>query len=239
MKISIFPVICSLILAMPLAGQIKSDRDSGLNSDPDVVYVQDFTDKALKLKVIKSAPVYSDKEGNHRLGYLKTDQLVDLEGFTERAYRVRGQGTKHGIAGWVAPWAFSHSDKEFEEKLKKLYKRQIAIREIIANGEIAIGMTPAEVSQSRGEPTKTSIRLTKKGESGSWEFIDFHDIKHYTTRVDPISGQAYRTFSHTVREEKGKTVVEFEDGLVSAVEESENKGQPQVKIIVPPLIFGW
>lgn len=239
MKIAIFPIILAVFIASPLAAQINKAQESGLNSDPEVVYTEEFTDQKIKLKVIKEAPVYSDKEGNYRLGYLKADQLVDLEGFTQRAYRVKGEGTKHGIAGWVAPWAFSHPDKDFKDKLKQLYERQIAVRQIIVNGDLAIGMTPAEVAKSKGQPTKTSIRLTAQGQSGSWEFIDSHEVKHYTTRIDPLSGQAYRVFSHITREEKSKTVVEFKDGLVSAVEESENHGKPSVKIIVPPLIFAW
>jgi hypothetical protein len=64
-------------------------------------------------------------------------------------------------------------------------------------------------------------------------------VKHYVTRIDPLSGQAFRQFSHITREETGKTVVEFEDGLVTALQEEENKGPGNVRIIVPPLVFGW
>jgi hypothetical protein len=34
-------------------------------------------------------------------------------------------------------------------------------------------------------------------------------------------------------------VVEFENDIVSAVVESEDRGGGNVKIIVPPLIFRW
>jgi len=239
MKTSILPLVYLLIFCIPANAQFKTDRESGMNSDPEVVYLTEITDKEVKLKVIKEAPVYADKDGNHRLGFLRTDQLVDLEEITDKAYRVRGKGTKYGIAGWVAPWAFSHPDEDFEKKLLQLYKRQIVVRKIIENGNIAIGMTPQEVSKSLGEPNKTSIRLTAKGESGSWEFLDYHEVKHYVTTVDRLTGQAFRTFSHVTREEKNKTLVEFKDGVVTVIEESENNGPPQVRIIVPPLVFGW
>ena len=194
----------------------------------------------IKLKVIKEAPVYSDKEGKIRLGFLKADQTVELEGMTENAYRVRGQGrSNNGIVGWVGPHAFSHPQEDFIAKLKQLYERQILVNKIINDKGIAIGMTLDEVDKSRGKPTKTSVRRTAKGEAGSWEYIDYEEVKHYVTRIDPVSGQAFRQLSHVTREETGKTVVEFEDGLVSALQEDVDNGPGNVQIIIPPLVFGW
>ena len=233
------PLLLIAALILPLSAEIKRERKSLLNSDPDVVYLEELVDPPIKLKVIKQAPVFADKEGNRRLGYLKEDQLVTLEGMTEKVYRVRGQGTRNGIAGWVAPWAFSHPEKDFVDKLKQFYERQIAVNEIIEAGGIAIGMTLDEVAQSRGKPTKTSIRRTAEGDSGSWEYIDYEEVKHYITRIDPISGQAFRQLSHITQEEKGKSVVEFANGLVTALEESENNGGGAVRIVVPPLVLDW
>lgn len=224
---------------LPINAQIKRERKSLLNSEPGVVYLEELVDPPIKLRVIKEAPVYADKEGNRRLGFLKAEQSVTLEGMTEKVYRVRGQGTHNGIAGWVAPWAFSHPEKDFVEKLKQFYERQIAVTEIIEAKGIAIGMTLDEVAQSRGKPTKTSVRRTAEGETGSWEFIDYEEVKHYITRIDPVSGQAFRQLSHVTQEEKGKSVVEFANGIVTALEETENNGGGSVRIIVPPLVLNW
>lgn len=235
-------IIIPLALAsvLTLAAADKPERKSMLDSDPDVVYLVDVVEQPIKLKVVKEAPVFSDKDGKHRLGFLKVDQTVDLEGMTEKAYRVRGMGrTNNGIVGWVPPWAFSHPQEDFVAKLKQLYDRQIAVNRIIAKQGVAIGMTLAEVNKSRGKPTKTSVRRTAKGEAGSWEYIDYDEVKHYTTRIDPYSGQTFRQLSHVTREETGKTVVEFEDGLVTAIQETEDSGPGNVSIVVPPLIFGW
>lgn len=237
MKTTVIPFV-ALLLTLPLFGE-KKDRESLLDSDPEVVYLNQVLEKPIKLKVIKQAPVYADKEGKHRLGFLKADQTIELEGMTEKAYRVRGEGTRHGIAGWVAPWAFSHPEEDFVEKLKQLYERQRVVNEIIKNNGVAIGMTLNEVEKSRGKPTKTSMRLTAKGESGTWEYIDYEEIKHYITKIDPVSNQAYRQLSHITREETGKTSVEFKDGLVTALEEMEDNGPGNVRIIVPPVILGW
>lgn len=236
-----FGILALLVIALilPLAAETKP-RKSLLNSEPDVIYLSDILAEPIKLKVIKEAPVFSDKEGKHRLGFLKVNQSVDLEGMTDKAYRVRGMGrTNNGIAGWVAPWAFSHPQEDFVAKLKQLYERQIAVNMIIAEEGVAVGMTLAEVEKSRGKPTKTSVRRTAKGETGSWEYIDYDEVKHYVTRIDPVSRQAFRQLSHVTREETGKTSIEFENGLVTAVQETEDQGAGNVRIIVPPLVFGW
>lgn len=239
MKAGIIALL-GLALVLPLSAETKQQRKSLLNSEPDVIYLADILEEPIKLKVTKEAPVFSDKEGRQRLGFLKANQTVDLEGMTEKAYRIRGMGrTNNGIAGWVGPHAFSHPQEDFVAKLKQLYERQIAVNKIIAEEGVAIGMTLGEVEKSRGKPTKTSLRRTAKGEAGSWEYIDYDEVKHYVTRIDPLSGRAIRQLSHVTREETGKTVVEFEDGLVTALQEEENKGPGNVRIIVPPLVFGW
>lgn len=227
-------------LAMPLCAEIKRpERRSLLNSDPEVVYLEQMAGPPIKLNVIKAAPVFSDREGKHRLGTLKSNQTVQVEAITDKIYRIRGQGTRHGIAGWVAPWAFSSKDPDFVANLKQLYERQIQVQALIAAKELAIGMTLDEVSQSRGKPNKKSLRRTEKGQSGSWEFIDYDELKHYITRVDPVTGGVYRQFSHMTQVEKSKTSVEFVDDIVTTIEESEDRRGGNVRVIVAPLRFGW
>jgi hypothetical protein len=232
-------LLIAACLVLPLSAEKRGERKSLLDSDPNVVYLDRTLKKPIELKVIKEAPVYSDTEGKLRLGTLKANQSVRLEAITDKIYRVRGQGTRDGIAGWVAPWAFSSTDPEFVAHLKQHYERQIQVQALIQAKKIALGMTLEEVSLAFGKPTKTSLRKTPKGESGRWEFVDYVEIKHYITRVDPVTNEVYRQFSHVTREEKSRTDVEFEDNLVTAIEESENKKGGPVRIIVPPLIFAW
>jgi len=54
-----------------------------------------------------------------------------------------------------------------------------------------------------------------------------------------LTGRIFRQYSHTTREEIGKVVIEFENEVVTAIEESENNGGGKVKIVMPPLIFAW
>lgn len=232
--------VAALLFSLPLHAELKKpERKSLLDSDPEVVYMAHAVDKPVKLKVVKEAPVFSDKSGNHRLGTLKADQIVELEAITDKIYRVRGQGTHDGIAGWVAPWAFSSKDPQFVFHLKELYDRQIQVQTLIAAKQVAVGMTMDEVGRSRGKPTKTTVRKTEKGQSGSWDFVEYEEVKHYITRLDPVTGAAYRQFSHVTQTEKSRLTVEFQDNVVTAVEESEDKKEGNVRIVVPPLIFGW
>ncbi|MEI6654114.1 MAG: hypothetical protein WCP45_05045 [Verrucomicrobiota bacterium] len=231
----------ALCLVIPAAAEIKpvKGRKSLLESDPDVVYLAQTVKKPIELTVIKEAPVFSDKNGKVRIGSLKVAQVVPLEAMTEKAYKVRGQGTREAVAGWVPPWAFSSKDPDFVANLKKLYTRQIAVQGLIAVKGVAIGMTPDEVTLSKGKPTKTTLRRTKAGQNGTWEYVDYETVNHYTTRVDPRTGLAYRQFAYATQEEKGKMVIEFTSDVVSAIEESKDQKGGNVRIIVPPVVFGW
>jgi len=225
--------------SQPVNAQIKKDRRSLLDSDPEVVYLETVLKKPIELRVEKAAPVFSDKEGKHRLGTLKANQNVKLEAITDKIYRVRGEGVHDGIAGWVAPWAFSSKDPKFVEHLKEFYEREIVVRDLIEAKQVAVGMTMDEVGRSKGKPNKTSVRKTNEGQTGRWEYVEYDELKHYVTRIDPVTGAAYRVLSHITQVESGNFAVEFVNDVVTAIEESkENKGG-NVRIIVPPVLFGW
>lgn len=215
---------------------------SPLANEPGAVYLEPVLAEPLKLTVAREAPVFSDVRGRHRVGFLRADQEVVIEAITDRAYRVRGSaaGSVNDVAGWVGPWAFTGENPTFVDDLKKLHARQIEVEEMISNGEIALGMTMEEVRRSRGEPTKSTLRRAVQGQSGSFEYIEYEDVRHYVTRVDRFSGAIYRQFSHLTREEKSKTVVEFENDLVTAIEETEQQRRAGgVRIIVQPIEIPW
>jgi hypothetical protein len=235
-------LVSALLLALflPVSAQTRRpERKSLIDRDPDVIHLAEHVKKPIELRVIKDATVFSDKNGKNKLGALVADQVVVLEAMTEKAYKVRGKGTRHGISGWVGPHAFASKDPDFVENLKKLHARQIEVQALIDEKQVAIGMTPEEVDKSRGKPTKTQVKQNDKGQTGRWEYVDYEQVSHYTTVRDPISGQIYRQLSHVTQEERGKTVVEFENGVVTSLEESEQRPAGGVKIVVPPVVFAW
>ena len=225
------------LLAIPLDAQVKrTPRKSLLDSEPGVVYLEQASVKPLELKVIREAPVFSDKEGKHQLGTLAANQVARIEAITDKVYRVRGMGTRGGIAGWVAPWAFSPNDPEFAAKLKQFYDRQIQVQELIAANQIACGMTMEEISRVLGKPTKTSSRKTEAGETALWEYVRYEEVKHYITRVDPTTGTPYRQLSHITQEEKSRINVDFENQIATAIEESKDHSKKSPRILLPPWI---
>ncbi len=233
-------LVCALLLCLPsLTFADLREKSSLLNSDPDVVYTEEFTDKKIELLVLKPATVYATKKGGRKLGVLKVDTKVTLIGLTEKAYKIRGTATHGGVSGWVSPKALGSKDRDFVENFKKVYERQKVVRDLIARHEVAIGMSVEEVSASLGKPTKTKVRQTIKGKTGVWEFIQYEEQDHYQTVRDPLTGRVFRQYSHTTKEELGKIVLEFEGEVVTAIEETENNEGGKVKIVAPPLVFGW
>ena len=233
-------LVCALLLCLPsLTFADLREKSSLLNSDPDVVYTEEFTDKKIELLVLKPATGYATKKGGRKLGVLKVDTKVTLIGLTGKAYKIRGTATHGGVSGWVSPKALGSKDRDFVENFKKVYERQKVVRDLIARHEVAIGMSVEEVSASLGKPTKTKVRQTIKGKTGVWEFIQYEEQDHYQTVRDPLTGRVFRQYSHTTKEELGKIVLEFEGEVVTAIEETENNEGGKVKIVAPPLVFGW
>lgn len=237
MKLAIYLGL-NVLLAPVLHSETKR---SLLNSDPDVVYLEEALDRPLKLWVIKAAPIYSDKEGKRKLGVVIPDQEVEIQAISDRAYRVSARTGGNKTIGWVGSTAFaSKKDPDANEHLAAFYERELEVQRLISENRPAIGMTMDEVEKALGTPTKTKVRQTTEGRSGMWEFVDYEEVKHYTYTRDPYSGNVFRQLSHVTREEKGRTNIEFENEIVTAIEKSEsNDGEGRVRIVVPPLIFRW
>lgn len=205
-----------------------------------VVYVEEFAPKGIKLKVEKPGWVYSTKQGGRKRGSLKVGIEVELVSFTEKAYFVRGKRDNGiGVSGWVRPASFSSKDPKFVEKLKQVHARQLLVRALIEKKEVAIGMTPEEVSRIHTRPTKTKVKRTAKGQTTIWEFIKYETVSHFNTVRDPYTGQIFRQLTHTTNEEKSKVVIEFENGFASSIEISKNNGPGNPTTVGAPVIFAW
>lgn len=205
-----------------------------------VVYVEEFAPKEIKLKVEKPGWVYSTKQGGRKRGSLKVGIEVELVSFTEKAYFVRGKRDNGiGVSGWVSPASFSSKDPKFVEKLKQVHARQLLVRALIEKKEVAIGMTPEEVSKIHTRPTKTKVKRTAKGQTTIWEFIKYETVSHFNTVRDPYTGQIFRQLTHTTNEEKSKVVIEFENGFASSIEISKNNGPGNPTTVGAPVIFAW
>jgi len=225
-----------LSLATPAQAAIKRQQ-SGLDSEPDVIYLKNHVKKVIPLLVAKDTTVWATKKGGTRLGSLGAGAKLELLAMTDRAYRVKGRQGSKTLTGWVRPSDLASKDPKFVDNLKKLYERQMAIKQLIANKEVAIGMSLDEVELSIGKPTKKQQRIEKGGRKGKWEYVTYEDVKHYRRVQDALTGQVYRQYTHTTREETGKVVVEFEDDIVTALEQSEDSGRTGPRLISPPIFL--
>lgn len=234
---SVLPCLLSIAMLSTVFAEDRRDgkkRRSLIDSDPDVVYVTDLLpDKeTVELSVISRGQVYATKNGGRSLGELSAGK-VKLIGFDERACKVQGQGK----IGWVRPDILQSEKGDLRELLKTVYEREMTVRNLIAEGVVALGMTRDEVCRVYGKPTKQKLRTTPQGASGTMEFIEYEEIDHFQPFIDPFSGGLFQRFTHTTLEEKSKIIVEFENDVASAIEESESESGGAVRVVSRPLFF--
>ena len=230
-------IIAFLSVALFMAGSQLSFAGSLLDNDPEVVVFEPKDE--MILLVVKESTVFATKKGGRKLGTYPVDTKLRVLGMTDKGYKVKGKAKHSLVTGWVSPKNLASKQPKFVEELKQYYEREMEIRELIANKEVAIGMTIDEVEQSIGQPTKKESRITKDGRTGKWEFIKGKERKHYTNTVDPRTGQVFRRFSHVTIEEQEKLTIEFENNVVTAISSLENNSAGNIRIIVPPIIFGF
>lgn len=214
----------------------QSGRRSLIDSDPNVIYVADLLPKEERVELVVSEPsqVFATRKGGRKLGVLKGGK-VTLIGFDERACKIQGQGK----IGWVKPSHLRAEKGNIQELLKTVYNREMEVKKLVAAGEIALGMTRDEVCRVLGEPTKKTLRRTKNGISGTMEFTEYEEVDHFSPVVDPFTGSVFRRYTHSTQEEQSKIIVEFEEGVASAIEESEQESGGDVKVVVRPAVWIW
>jgi hypothetical protein len=235
-----FTFHCCLLMIALILPVSAAPRKSLLNNDPSVIYINEHLDRAIFLKVAKPAEIFATKNGGRKLGTFPVNTKVELLAIGgQNAYRVKGKAKHNTVSGWVSPQMLTSFDKNFIANLKQLYERQMAVNELIANHDVAIGMTLEEIKLSLGEPTKTEVKQTRQGVSGQWEYITSKQQKHYRTVVDPHNGQTYRQLSHITTEEKERTTIEFKNNVVTSITRKKDKGPGKIRIIPVPIIWGW
>jgi hypothetical protein len=203
--------------------------------EPGAVYLEDIVPKPVKLNVPADAPIYFDLAMSRYLGILKKGQLVELQAVTDYAYRVRGQAQQGQVAGWIEPKYLGALKPDFVDNLKKSAKRLEEVKALIARKEVAINMTPQEATASLGKAPAVTSRLDAAGRHDVWEYVRYEMVPQQTTGRDQF-GNVY-TYTIYVKVPVGKLSVIFDNGLVTAIEQSEGSlaKSAQVKIVAAPL----
>ncbi len=207
--------------------------------EPGAVYLEDFVKQPVKLATLADTQIFYQSDLARYLGTLRKGQLVELQAVGENAYRVRGKAQQGQVAGWVAAAALTPLKADFLENLRKNAARKTDVDALISKNEVAVNMTPEEVTKALGKASKKTSRLDANGREEVWEFIRYERVPQEVTGYDR-EGRLVRTITY-VKVPNGKLAVTFMNNLVSALEQSEGTfdRDARVKIVTAPFAIGF
>ncbi len=222
----ILGLFCALCIGIPA---------HALPREEGAVYLEDVLEKPLRLAVLADISIFYDKTLGRYLGTLRRGQTVEVQAVSDDAYRVRGRAQQGQVAGWVEPSGLTPLNKDFLKNLQQASDRKAQVDALIAANEVAIHMTGNEVIASLGKPQKKSSRLDEKGRSEIWEYVRYERVPRQVTGYDKF-GRAYNEIVY-VKVPAGRLAVILENGLVSALEQSEGSlRDARAKIVAEPFV---
>jgi hypothetical protein len=227
--------LLSLCLTLCLACSSVTFAASGaVVREPGAIYLEDLVPKPIRVTVTSAAPIFYGADLGRYLGTLPAGQSVELQAVGDGAYRVRGKARQGQVAGWVDPRYVTPLKKEFLTSLRQNAERREAVQALIGRNEIAVNMTPEEVTASLGKPPRTTSRVDANGRQEVWEFVRYERVPQQVGGYDrfgrPATGVVY------VKVPVGKLSVVFENNLVSALEQTEGtlERAARAKIVAAP-----
>ena len=229
MKALPFPLVAALLLAPVLA------RGGAVIREEGAVYLEDFLKQPVRLTTLAETSIYYQKDLGRYLGTLRKGQIVELQAVGETAWRIRGKAQQGQVAGWVAAAALSPVRQDFLDNLRQNALRKSEVDALIEKNEVAVNMTPAEVTKSVGKASKTTSRLDANGREETWEFVRYKTVPQEITGYDS-AGRLVRRVAY-VKVPNGKLAVTFQNSLVSALEQTEGTldRDARVKIVSAPV----
>jgi hypothetical protein len=215
----------------------SSSSGSKLLDEPGTITVEGLLPRPVIVKVAQESTIYYNADLQRPLGAMAAGTVVTLVALGDSAYRVRGRARHGDVAGWLRPADVISPDPDLHANLKKVHARALQVRDLIANREVALGMTADEVRESLGKPTRSTRKVTPQGREETLEYSIFDRVPQTVLGRDPL-GNIIQSIVY-VKVETGTLSITFKDDLVNAIE--EKKGSPLggggVKIVVPPIIF--
>ncbi len=242
--------------ALASAGPIS--REAG------ALYLADFSKDLPRFKLTGPAPCYFEADMQRYAGTLRFPQAVQLDAVSSRGmFRVRGNAKQGGVAAWIEPQFLEGVPADLVDNLRKAEERRRQVDELIANNEVAVGMTLDEVTRSLGKPQKKSSRVGREGSTHVFEYIKYDIIPQtaYTPafresivgfhpdprdpdqqprRVVVNSSYGYDASTVYLKVPVGTVRVSFINELVESIEQSEGTlAGAGASIVVPPINVGW
>jgi hypothetical protein len=201
--------------------------------EPGAIYLEDLVPRPIRLQTLTDTPIFYQSDMKRYLGVLRKGQSVELQAVGDGTYRVRGNAQQGQVAGWVKPKNLTPLKREFVDNLRQNAARQEEVQTLIARNEVAINMTPEEVSASLGKPSKKSSRQDAGGREDVWEFVRYERVPQEVTGYDRF-GRLVSSIIY-VKVPSGTLAVTFGDGLVTSLEQSEGTlDRARVKVVPAP-----
>lgn len=231
---SLVLVAASLLPLVPDLGA------SPIIREPGAIYLSDFDEKPLKLRVLNPAPVYFDFAGTRYVGTLRVPQIVTVQAVSDRAYRVQGKAQQGPVLGWVDPKNLQPIPADTLAALKQAEERRVVVEDLLARNQVAIGLTSDEVEASIGRPQKRTTKSTKdQATEEIWEYVKYATIPQNTTFAGPRG--AVGTATTYVKTPIGRLTITFKDGVVESLDQSEGTVLTgnETTVVAPPIIVYW
>ncbi|MFZ4767268.1 MAG: hypothetical protein ACOYMN_20130 [Roseimicrobium sp.] len=209
--------ITALCLVAVIQAQTPRSRLAE-RTEPGAIYVEDILPKPVRLTARSEAPIYYQTDMQRVLGSVAPGTTLQLVAMNDTAYKVRGRARHGDVSGWMRMQDLHSPDPQLAEKLAAFYARQKKVEQLIADKQVALGMTSAEVQQSLGKPTRKSARVSASGREETLEYSIFDRVPQITTGRD-ASGNLVQTTIY-VKVEVGRLTLNLQGGTVTAIEES-------------------
>ena len=234
----------ALALAVSLVLSCEALTASPIIRDPGALYLSDFGQKPLKVKVLRPAMCYFDIDMTRYAGTLRFPQIVQVEALADYGCRIRGNAQQGGVAAWIPYNELEPLPDGLLANLKKSEERRKMVEALIAKNEVAIGMTVDEVGRSLGKPQKITNRADQTGTAQIWEFVRYTYVPQttYVPNSNPfVPAGGYVPTTVYVKVPVGTLRVSFKDGLVDSLDQTEGTlvGAGQVSVVTPPINVYW
>ncbi|MFZ4484520.1 MAG: hypothetical protein ACOYOL_11130 [Chthoniobacterales bacterium] len=250
--------VAALVLSVCVCAAGPIVREEG------AIYLEDFSVPAMRLSLREAAPCYFDRPGRRYAGTLRFPQFVRLDAVApDGMLRVRGNAQQGGVVAWVEPRFLQPPPEGLIEALGKAEERRRKVDALIANNEVAIGMSLEEVTRSLGKPQKKSSRTGREGSTQVYEYIKYdiipqtsytpafqqsivgfrpdpRDPRQQPRRVVVNSGFGYNASTIYLKVPVGSVTVSFTNGVAESIEQSEGTlAGASAALVVPPVNVVW
>lgn len=238
-KAFFLPLAMLLAVSATLSSLRAAPPSVAVIREPGAIYLEGVVPKAVKVMVLENASIYYQIDMARYLGTLTKGQVVEIQAIADHAFRVRGYAMQGQVVGWIDPKSLAPLKPEFLDSVKKNAQRREEVQALIERNEVALNMTPDEVSQSLGKPSKKTARVTADAREDVWEFIRYERVPQQVTGYDRQGRLVTETV--LVKVPAGKLAVIFKDSLVSELEQSEGvlEKDARIKIVTAPFTIAF